>query len=427
MNIVAQIAPIRKLTATVGGIGKSGGKSDHQIIEAGMAPDAITLVPTVGTVTGGISDLSGAPPLTFQTAANRLYDYVIYGAQNGVGDYVGEPIFNGEIEQGRITFATGEPSDENRNYRVRSDSFTTLTAGNYTISATKSASAGSDSLYVSMLWYDTSGTFIERNPSDWRSLPYSFTVSETRKLKFSISYNSGSGTTITPEHIGSVTIAPSGANAPTITDGYAIPVTVTGKNLLENNCLSEQYNGLTVTVNADKSITVNGTATANSNICVYNGGHTLGTAAYQVIENGSYILSGAPEGQSEGTYMLSYRYDDAIGGDPSVLGRVPVEGVTLDNTSGAYRYLAVYIAVWNGATLDNVTFQPMLRKSTAADGYEPQFGNTVTFSIDKPLGVGETLSLSDTGTDIPTQANASNTLSVGTGVAPAEVYIRYKT
>jgi hypothetical protein len=206
------------------------------------------------------------------------------------------------------------------------------------------------------------------------------------------------------------------------TGKYLIPITITGKNLLNNNYQSETYNGLTITVNEDKSITLNGTATGNCSICIYNGGHSLVAAAYQIIENGNYILSGAPEGQTTGTYMLSYRYDDAIGGNSSVLARVPVGGVPIDNTSGAYRYLSVYIAVWNGATINNVTFRPMLRKVNMSDTYEPPFNESVTLSIDAPLGAGDTLTLNDTGVDIPIR-NGLNTISIGTSVQPSEVTI----
>lgn len=206
------------------------------------------------------------------------------------------------------------------------------------------------------------------------------------------------------------------------TGKYLIPITITGKNLLNNNYQSEVYNGITVTVNADKSITLNGTATDNCTICIYNGGHSLVTAAYQIIENGNYILSGAHEGQTTSTYMLSYRYDDAIGSNSSVLGRVPVDGVPIDNTSGAYRYLGVYIAVWSGATVNNVTFRPMLRKVNTSDTYEPPFNKSVTLSIDTPLGAGDTLTLNDTGVDIPIR-NGLNTISINTSVQPSEVTI----
>jgi uncharacterized repeat protein (TIGR02543 family) len=208
------------------------------------------------------------------------------------------------------------------------------------------------------------------------------------------------------------------------TNKYDIPVKIYGKNILENNYTSETYNGLTIVVNPDKSITLNGTATANSNICIYSGNHTLTTPAYQVIENGIYILSGAPESQSEGAYMLSYRYDDAIGGNPSVLGRVPVDGVTLDNTNGAYKYLAVYIAVWEGAILNNVTFYPMLRLASIQDSiYEaPKTPILTTLTLDNQLTASQSISKIDTATEIPT-FDGINCLFINTSIEPKNIKI----
>lgn len=188
---------------------------------------------------------------------------------------------------------------------------------------------------------------------------------------------------------------------------YDIPVTVTSDNLLESNCQSETYNGLTVTVNADKSITVNGTATATTTFAIHNGSHTPTTTA-QEIENGTYYLSGVPEGGETGTYTMSYRYTPASGGSSQV-GRIPVEGIVLDNTSGTYRYLSVYIAVWQGVTVNSVTFLPSLQKV-----------NTVTLSANAPMGLDDVLSLADTGVDIPTY-NGMNTLTFGTTVQPKKV------
>ena len=425
MNITAQIAPIRRLTATVGAVrGGGGGKSDHRIVDAGLSPSVNTLTPKIVTVSGKIGALSGTPPLTFQTSDSKLYDYVIYGAQNGVGDYVGSPIFDGEIEQGSIDSSNGEPYERDSPDRLRSKNFIPVEAGTYRVSAVKTSSALSDSLLFVGEMYDDNGSFIAPINTNWLTLPAAITIPQPCKLiKFVMAYYYINN--IYPDHIESVTIAPTGPDAPTITDGYAIPVTVTSKNLLENNFQSETYHGLTVTVNADKSITVNGTATATTTLALHDGSHTPTTTA-QEIENGTYYLSGVPEGAETGTYTMSYRYTPASGGSSQV-GRIPVEGMTLDNTSGDYRYLSVYIAVWGGATVDNVTFYPMLRKSGTADGYEPPYNNTVAVPINKPLGVGETVSLSDSGVNIPTLPNGTNTLSVGTTVAPAEAYIRYRT
>lgn len=422
MNITAQIAPIRRLTATVGAVrGGGGGKSDHRIVDAGLSPSVNTLTTKIVTVSGKIGTLSGTPPLTFRTAGSKLYDYVIYGAQNGVGNYVGGEIFDGEIEQGGVLFDEGGVFESSQ--RIRSTNFISVVAGTYRVSAVKTSSALSYDLLFNGALYDENEEWTAKLNAAWLTLPATITIPQNCKLKFAMAYYYVSD--ISPEHIESVTIAPTGPDAPTITDGYAIPITVRSKNLLENNFQSETYHGLTVTVNDDKSITVNGTATATTTLALHDGSHTPTTTA-QEIENGTYYLSGVPEGAETGTYTMSYRYTPASGGSSQV-GRIPVEGMTLDNTSGDYRYLSVYIAVWGGATVDNVTFYPMLRKSGTADGYEPPYNNTVAVPINKPLGVGETVSLSDSGVNIPTLPNGTNTLSVGTTVAPAEAYIRYRT
>ena len=436
-DIIGNISAIETITGTIGvqqirgqispGIDTDGGgggssDNDHRIVDAGLSPSVNTLTPKIVTVSGKIGALSGTPPLTFRTAGSKLYDYVIYGAQNGVGDYVGDNLFDAEMVQGGVDSSTGIPRTTDT-ARMHSEPLTPLSAGTYSFSVDKSSSAASTGMQAWVFVYDNDGTYTGTYAGTY-AFPFTYTLSADSKIRLNICYTDYS-TTITPDHIERVTIAPVGADAPTITDGYAIPVTVRSKNLLENNFQSETYHGLTVTVNADKSITVNGTANATTTLALHDGSHLPASTA-QEIENGTYYLSGVPAGAETGTYTMSYRYTPASGGSSQV-GRIPVEGMTLDNTSGDYRYLSVYIAIWGGVTVNNVTFYPMLRKSGTTDGYEPPYKNTVTVPIDKPLGFGETVSLSDSGVNISTLPNGTNTLSVGTTVAPAEAYIRYRT
>lgn len=212
-------------------------------------------------------------------------------------------------------------------------------------------------------------------------------------------------------------------NLNTTTNKYDIPIKIYGKNLLENNCSSETYNGLTVTVNADKSITINGTATDTLTLAVYNGSHSLYPEAYQPIEDGTYYLSGVPEGAEVGTYTMSYRYIPASGGS-SQLGRIPIEGKTLDNTNGAYRKLAVYIAVWSGAVLDNVTFYPMLRLASVQNStYEsPKTPISATLSLNNPLTASQSVSKADAATEIST-FDGINCIFVNTSVEPKNIRI----
>lgn len=55
------------------------------------------------------------------------------------------------------------------------------------------------------------------------------------------------------------------------------------------------------------------------------------------------------------------------------------------------------------------------------------FNNTVVFSLDMPLGVGQEISYEDTGVDIPTPTYGDCKLSVDTSTAPFDVWIQYDT
>jgi|GEM_PF-4946639 len=209
-----------------------------------------------------------------------------------------------------------------------------------------------------------------------------------------------------------------------VTGKYNIPVTIRSKNLLEIGCESEVYNGMNITVNADKSITITGTATATSVISLKTSTHqTVGN--YQRIDNGVYFISGSPQGSDNNGYILSYRYDsDGDGSTPSVKARVPVEGAVLDNSSGAYQYLSLYIAVQQGTVLDQVTFYPMLRRQGTEEGYEKPFCHRVTLTAEAPLYLGESLSLSQTGTALFAE-EGKNYLTVDTHYQPANIYLVY--
>ena len=64
---------------------------------------------------------------------------------------------------------------------------------------------------------------------------------------------------------------PAPADPKTITGVNQIPVYRTGKNMLNNQLNSQSLNGTTVTVNADKSITVSGTPSIQTRFLVFSG------------------------------------------------------------------------------------------------------------------------------------------------------------
>lgn len=137
-----------------------------------------------------------------------------------------------------------------------------------------------------------------------------------------------------------------------------------GKNLLCHYSHSTTTNGITFTVNADKSITANGTATANSFFYLYG---------IQPVPAASYILSGCPAGGGDNTYRMWLKTDDMYFRDCG-------EGVPLA-ISGKIQEITVLIIA--GMTVKDLVFRPMLRLAgvTSAD-YAPYTGDKFTWETD---------------------------------------------
>lgn len=123
----------------------------------------------------------------------------------------------------------------------------------------------------------------------------------------------------------------------------AIENVYSAKNLLPNNATTQTINGGTFTVNADKSVTVNGTFTSDTFL-------ELGSAiSFPMVT----ILTGCPTGGSAQTFLMGFR------GSPWDTG----SGVTVDpNVS---RIPAIFIK--SGYTANNLTFKPMIRDARVKD------------------------------------------------------------
>ena len=183
------------------------------------------------------------------------------------------------------------------------------------------------------------------------------------------------------------------------------------EDILVNNLTTQEYNGLTLTRNADGSVRVQGTATANSNFYLCNDGHSAILASYQIIDNGIYYTGGGIEGGEEGKFILSAAYDDAIGGTAARRFRIPYgENIRIDNSTGAYKYLSIYIAVWNSATVD-FTCKPYLSKDTYTGWHDTTVkefnGTTWEYEMSQALQNGNSLSAVQS-TAQPTSAGDNN-------------------
>ena len=203
---------------------------------------------------------------------------------------------------------------------------------------------------------------------------------------------------------------------------YDIPIAVKGKNEIINTIATQTRNGLTITRNDDGSITINGTATANTNFVLTQDTQTFNVADYQEIDRQRYILSGSPASGAVNKYLMSFKYCSAAG-SASSFARVPAGGsAVIDNTSGDHCLIAPYITVWNGITCNNVVFRPMLGLEGTSDTYEAPFNSTARLSLDSPLGTNDTITLEDTNIDIPI-CNGLNTITFQTSVQPSEITI----
>lgn len=147
--------------------------------------------------------------------------------------------------------------------------------------------------------------------------------------------------------------------------------TRSGKNLLKNNLTDTTINGVTFKINEDKSITVNGTATANIIANLVSGQYNDNNAdePLTILDDVTNLrLSGCPTGGSSSTYKLDLYNSDYIllatdfGNGTSVI--IPEKNKNISRAR---------IIIYSGATVNNLTFKPMLEKGTTATDYE-QYG-----------------------------------------------------
>lgn len=157
---------------------------------------------------------------------------------------------------------------------------------------------------------------------------------------------------------------------------------IEGKNLLENEISSTTINGITLTVNADKSVTLNGTATET--VFFYIKRFTQ--ADSYLMNVGEVILSGTPLESNSNEVYLSLRYGDGNRNVSKPNGATVVDfgnGVNFDfskltelNTGTAITNISdlrMILRVGSGQTVSNRTFKPMIRKATETDPSYEQY------------------------------------------------------
>ena len=165
-----------------------------------------------------------------------------------------------------------------------------------------------------------------------------------------------------------------------INGNYNVTERTCGKNLLDVITSSHTKNGLTITVNDDKSVTINGTATADTTV----GFGTNNTLRKRIL-NKEVILSGCVGGSYRNYRMQIWNYNANDGFIYSTNG--DSSPFIFTNSDSVFN-LVIY--VWSGVTLDNVTFYPMIRYADVDDGtYEPYTETAASIPLDSPLYEGD--------------------------------------
>ena len=189
---------------------------------------------------------------------------------------------------------------------------------------------------------------------------------------------------------------------------------VKSNNLLPNNATSQTKNGITFTVNDDKSILVNGISTAATDLNI------VGSAIEYVdlgVPAGNYILSGCPARGSGKSYML---YAVQKRGDELLYYQEIGNGLTINVKAGdTFR---IFIRILTGTEVSNILYKPMLSETIGV--YAP-YGNIKIVETGKNLcngisqgffinGVAKLagLTANDSGLIIPT--NGVNTYTIST-------------
>ena len=141
----------------------------------------------------------------------------------------------------------------------------------------------------------------------------------------------------------------------------------TGRNLIPFPYYSKSgvINGITYKVNSDGSILVNGTATANSSFVLVSN-----IFPTRLNKSKKYVLSGCPAGGGFESYRIFIQNTTYQQGYSDVGNGVPF--------TAEYTDYYIFIIIWEGFTVNNLVFKPMLQFGTIATAYEPYISDTLS-------------------------------------------------
>lgn len=174
---------------------------------------------------------------------------------------------------------------------------------------------------------------------------------------------------------------------------------VSNRNLLKNEAVTTNVSGIDITINSDKTITLNGTATSNIEIDL-NGTSENTDMLFLIKKEIDYTIGGLVTD----TILKLYSYD---GTDRTLINSVGNETINLSDSS---KITQVVLTIESGKVFDNVTISPQIEiGSTATEYIEHQESDLVTLNlvnnkstIENELSsyIGGTIIMSDEEVDI---------------------------
>lgn len=352
----------------------------------------------------GYNEIEGIPPIIFKGNGKNLLDYRIDGANGGVGDKTSNLL--NSINTQRVTANGIEYYKENGIYHLigtntKTDSswvlpnpqntklpvfeigktYTILVSGNM-----------ANNIYIQMNGVNVNtntqySIAIVRNTNPI----VNFTI-DNRYLKTAQIFVGVTGNATNVDSEFSIYI---GENSTYEPYGYKVPVVITGKNLLPP--IANWVKGY---INSEGTIT---NATESKQIS---------SPFIQINSNKNFTFSFYPNSGSPWGCIAFYT------DNKDYIDRVAdYENTTIFATSpNNAKYIRVSYRTYGAGTY------AQLDEGSKTD-YEPYHELTTNIYLDEPIGENESISLSDTNTNIPT-LRGTNVLTVDTTVQPSNVYIK---
>lgn len=352
----------------------------------------------------GYNEIEGIPPIIFKGNGENLLDYRIFGASGGVGDRT-DNLFDGTWENkfidsnGSIGYSTN---------RVLSSYVTVIPNQTYTVKSNMriravhsyNGTTHTQALIDNVAGLDKATFTIPANSNSIR-----------------ISLKKANDGNFTPNEVEWCMLNVGSEALPYEPYGYKVPVVISGKNFFDETQVQDKSVSTSSSnyqiFKQNGKLTINGmttTAQADTEISNVN---DINSQALEFINNNAenYIFTSSVPGR----IMIRYKLN---GSD--------VVRYTFDEYNSSNRVAdRIVFRLEQDYQYNNEQMNIMFKlKQIQSDNYEPYHEPTTTnIYLDEPIEANESISLSDTNTNIPT-IRGTNVLTVDTTVQPSNVYIK---